>query len=122
MFNLHCISIKPKAVCLSISVILLTTLTSGCALFCQEDKDDMRYRSAASNMMMIKLPSEISTTIYQTLNRETPENAIAKQPHTMGDTISGKIICDNEFVDGAPNATEQTCRVIVDTTNRGVGG
>ena len=72
--------------------------------------------------MMIKLPDELSATLYRKLNRETPENAIAKQPHTMGDTISGKIICDNEFVDGAPNATEQTCRVIVDTTNRGAGG
>ena len=118
MFNLPHILIKSTSIAL-MSVVLLIT---GCSLIWQEDKDNIGNRSVSKNAKMIKLPDELSASIYQILNRETPDSAYAKQPHTMGDVISGKIICDNEFIDGAANATEQKCRIVIDTTDRGVGG
>ena len=119
MFNLRSIPMKPKSIYLLISVMLLA---AGCALIGEKGKKKPSYRSVYNNMKMIKLSDELSSAVYQVLERETPENALAKQPHTMGDVISGKIICDNEFIDGYANTTEQKCRIIIDTTDRGVGG
>ena len=119
MFNLHNVSIKLKSVYLCISVVLLA---SGCALFDDDDDDKVGYRSVYDNFKIIRLSDELSAEVYKVLNSETPNNAFAKQPHTMGDMISGKLICDNEFVDGSSNATEQRCRIFIDVTDRGAGG
>ena len=103
-------------------IALIINLIAGCSLVWKEKQDDLGYRSLSKSTKTIRLTDEVSTAVYQTLNRKTPKNAIARQPHTMGDVISGRIVCDNEFVDPSAEMTEQKCRIIVDITDRGEGG
>ena len=105
-----------------ILVALLITLIAGCSLVSEEKENNLGYRSLLENTKTIRLSDEVSTAVYQALNHETPGNAIARQPHTMGDVISGTIVCDNEFVNATAKITEQKCRIIVDITDRGEGG
>jgi hypothetical protein len=111
---------KPKSIYRLMSVVLLVT---GCVLTDEKESEAPCIGGISnSSTKAIELSNGLSSTLYHILDGEAPENAFAKQPHTMGEIISGKIICDNEFVDGNTDTTEQQCRIIIDTTDRGVGG
>jgi hypothetical protein len=115
---------KTKNIYVLISVLLVT----GCVLTEKREREAPNIGSVYnisttnSSTKIIKLSDELSSTVYRVLEREVPENALAKQPHTMGDIISGNIICENEYVDGMVSTTKQKCRITVDITDRGTGG
>lgn len=78
--------------------------------------------SGSSKAMEIKLSAEQAKSLFKLLDKEVPNNAVAKQSHTIGPWIEGPFICREEYPDPDSEVMETSCTITVDTTDKGVGG
>lgn len=79
---------------------------------------------AASNTVRVQLSDGVSNSIYSLLDRSINQNAQERQPHTMGEFIEGKIVCESllPIEDLGEQAGTVRCETVLDNSDRGIGG